>query len=49
MEHCWDWLVVLSNKMHILFIAGFYVTAKNKNHRFDLGEIGDNVPHVFLK
>ena len=51
MEHFWNWLMVLMDKAHIPFIAGLYVAAKsqNKNRGFDLGDMGDNVPYIFLK
>lgn len=51
MEHFLNYLVVLMHKAHFPFFAGFYIISKGKKNDpyFDIGEIGDNVPHVFLR
>lgn len=48
MEHIWDWLVVLGKLLHLPFIAGLQINLREKD-KFDFGDIGDNLPYVFLK
>ena len=47
---CSDWLIVLLTKAHVSFIAGLCVSVRSREKsRIDVGAIGDNMPHVFLK
>jgi hypothetical protein len=41
MEHINGWLAV--------FAAAFIKVKSKKSNFIDIGELGDNVPHVFLK
>lgn len=51
MEHLWSCLVAIAHKAHFPFIAGLYITSGKEalNSHLDLGDLGDNVPYVFLK
>ncbi|MBI4706918.1 MAG: hypothetical protein HY761_03210 [Candidatus Omnitrophica bacterium] len=51
MEHLKDWFMVLTSKMHFPLIAGLMLCFKKeeKSTFLDLGDLGDNVPHVFFK
>ena len=51
MEQIIEWLAVLIIKaLQIPFLAGYTKLKNQKENEFlDLGELGDNVPYVFLQ
>jgi len=50
MENLLEWLAVALMKiLHIPFLAGYTKLKNQKESDFlDLGELGDNVPYVFI-
>ncbi len=51
MENFLNWFTVLAKALHFPFIAAIQINVKKgkKEDLSDIGNIGDNVPYVFVK